>query len=115
MDFPRTIYAIYPKDEQGNIVGVYVGSTSRPLEKRIRGHLCCASECPKQKMLHELMKKNGYILQKLEVFNKFQDRHLEYDWVDYFIKKTDLEIFNTTMMTNQNYKNCCFGRVGEPK
>lgn len=112
MDLPQTVYAIYPKDEKGNIVGVYVGSTSKPLEKRIRGHLQSKSKSPNQIKLHELMRNNGFIYQSLEVYNRFEDRHLEYDWIDYFLKKTNLFLFNVKVMKQPDYKNCCYGRVG---
>jgi hypothetical protein len=113
MDLPQTIYAIFPKDEKGNIVGVYIGATSKPLEKRIKGHLNSLETAPNQIKLHELMRNNGFIYQSLETHNRFEDRHLEYYWIDYFIKKTDLFLFNAKLAKNPDYRNCCYGRVGK--
>lgn len=106
---PLTIYAIFPKDENGNIAGVYVGSTFVPLKHRIAEHLRDKSH---QQELHNLMNDNGFIYQSLETMVTRGNHGLEYDWIDYYLKKTDLRVFNKTMRKDQNYRNCCYGRVG---
>ena len=95
----KTVYAIFPHDEEGKIAGVYVGLSDRP-ETRIKAHLHDKTSQNGQKMLHELMRKNGYHWVVLSTLTSYTERFLEYDWVDYFMKKTDLTVFNDrTLLT----------------
>lgn len=107
---PRTIYAIFPKDENGNIAGVYVGSTFTGLRHRIAVHL--GKKSSHQKELHNLMRTNGFVYQSLETRVFPEDFDLEYDWIDYFLKKTNLRVFNKMTKKHQDYRNCCYCRIG---
>ena len=108
--YTMTIYAIFPKDKDGNVAGVYVGSTHGTLKERINMHLI--DKHPSQKELHELMKTNGYIYQSLESRVGWGNRDLEYDWVDYYLKKSNLRVFNKYLGIHRDYRNCCYGRIG---
>ena len=109
--YTLTVYAIFPKDKDGDIAGVYIGSTFGKLELRIKNHLRFDKK-PNQKELHNLMKNNGFIYQSLESKLEWRNRSLEYDWVDYYRQKTNLRVFNK-YFGKGNYKNCCYGKVGK--
>lgn len=98
MDGPDYVYAIYPFDESGNIAGVYVGLTHN-LKRRLKAHQF--GENPSQAEFHSFMRQYGFAFQVLEIIENYADRHLEYDWIDFFEKKTNLRIFNS--------KRGCFG------
>lgn len=87
--FPKQVYAIYPRDEQGNVAGVYVGSAN-DVNARFIGHMA-DHKC--QKELHDMMRHNGFTFQILGVENGYDETHLEYDWVDFF-KKSGAHVFN---------------------
>ena len=99
MKYPKTIYAIYPYDENGEVAGVYVGS-SEMVKTRILAH---RSNVRTQLELHELMRKNGFTFQMLGVINDYEESHLEYDWAEFFTCM-GLKVFNTLKYKNVNWK-----------
>lgn len=101
--YPRTIYAIYPNDEDGRVSSVYVGSTCQ-LKVRIRQH--CHETKGTQQVLHEKMRNNGYSFQVLKVIDDIKDNHFEYDWIDFFDKCSSLEVLNIYQTPTQNFENC---------
>ena len=92
-DKPKKVYAIFPYDENGKTAGVYVGMTEKPVE-RIKLHLHDTTSKNGAKELHDLMRSNGYHWVTLSTVSQYEDRSAEYDWIDYFQKKTDLKVFN---------------------
>lgn len=76
----KYVYAIYPKDENGNIAGVYVGS-SENVERRIKHHLNRMKKDP-QPELHELMRTNGFTYEILEAMEDFRENYKEYKWIE---------------------------------
>lgn len=113
MGYPKLIYAIYPKKQNGDIAGVYVGSTSH-LNVRITGHL--RSQSPEQSEFHKLMNENGYSVQILGQILDRDEAHLEFDWIDFFDKLTDLHVFNIDRWLKQSFRNCFIQceRLGDP-
>ena len=105
MKIPRIVYAIYPHDENGNIVGVYVGST-HDLKRRLQIHMADRTTKGEQVTLHNLMRENGFDYQKLDTINEFKERHLEYDWIAYFKEKTNLKVLNRIEGKSLNHRNC---------
>lgn len=99
MKYPKTIYAIYVFDENGDVIGVYVGS-SENVKQRILAHRTTTKA---QQELHELMRKNGFNFQLLGVINEYEEAHLEYDWVDFFTHM-GVKVFNTLKYKNVNWK-----------
>lgn len=89
----KKVYAIFPFDEDGEIAGVYIGSSQNPLT-RVRNHRNTKDGHGKQDTLHELMRKNGFTYIFVDDIKTFKDAHVEYDWIDYFIKQTNLTVFN---------------------
>lgn len=88
--FPKSVYVIFPHDDCGGIAGVYVGSSGNAAE-RIKRH---ANDTRSQKKLHDLMRRNGFDWFVVDVIQNHADLHLEFDWMDYFMKKTSLHLFN---------------------
>ena len=93
MNYPKKVYALFPYDEKGDIAGVYIG-VSGNLKDRLRVHLNTPSGKGNQDRLHELMRRNGYTFTVLDEVETWKDGHLEYDWLDFYIKKTDFQVFN---------------------
>ena len=93
MIYPRYGYAIFPYDENGDIAGVYVGSSCN-VTKRVNGHMATKTNNDAQKELHELMRKNGYGVVELYVAYKRNDSFKEYMWMDIFIKYSKYKVFN---------------------
>lgn len=89
----KTVYAIFPYDEHGKIAGVYVGVTADKIKRRMNNHLRCYSAKHGQKELHDLMRKNGFHYVVLAHVD-YRERLVEYDWIDYFNKMTDVHVFN---------------------
>lgn len=85
------IYAIFTLDDDGLIIGVYVGITERSVEDRINNHL--HSNDPTQKELHEHMKSGRYIVRHLERV-EYRSKWKEYDWIDFFQKHTKYKVYN---------------------
>ena len=96
------VYAIYPFDSNGNFSFVYVGSSSNP-KRRIEIHVNNRQENDPQKELHELMRENGFTYQILEVT---ENAEAEYNWIDFFVKKTNLTVFNTRNAFTPDYHDC---------
>ena len=94
MKYPKKIYAIFPYESNGKVAGVYVGITNN-LKIRIANHFYDHSSC--QPELHDLMRKNGYSYLVLGEISRYKDGYLEYDWIDFFSKKTRLKIFNKSV------------------
>lgn len=92
MNYPRKVYAIFPYDENHHIAGVYVGSTWN-VEERIRCHKGDHKSLHMAE-LHDLMRRHGFIYKVMDEIKEWKDCHIEYDWIDYFMKKTDLKVFN---------------------
>ena len=91
MKLPRKVYAIFPLNENGEIAGVYVGSSAN-VKERIKHHL--QTYGMNQNELHELMRKNGYMYCLLNSILEHKESHFEYDWIDFFDKCTSLRVFN---------------------
>lgn len=89
MYFPRQVYAIYPYNEQGEVAGVYIGS-SQNVRERFGNHL---SSKHTQDELHRLMNEFGYTFQVLDTEHNYDETQLEYDWIDFFIK-SKAKVFN---------------------
>lgn len=96
MNYPKKVYALFPYDENGNIAGVYVGAAKSP-ERRMKGHRYSKDGLGKQDELHQLMRKNGYTYAVVDEIDHWINNHIEYDWLDFFVKKTNLKIFNNVV------------------
>lgn len=93
------VYAIYPFDD-GSISKVYVGKTDQ-IGVRFTNHL--KQHNGNQKLLHSLMRKNGYLFEILDTYSDWRESMLEYDWIDFFEKKTPLELQNIKRVVNGDY------------
>ena len=93
MSYPKKVYALFPYDEQGNIAGVYVGSSWKPKE-RVRIHKNTPNGKGKQDRLHALMRTNGFSYLIIDEIPTCNDTYIEFDWIDFFIKRTKLPVFN---------------------
>ena len=91
MRFPRWVYAIYPLDENGNITGVYVGSSATPHD-RVKRH-CYSIHDDKQFELHSLMRTNGYYYCLLEKITEWDQRVNEYLWIKHYMEK-GMKVYN---------------------
>ena len=94
MNYPKIVYAIFPLDEKCEVAGVYVGSTDN-LKSRIKNHRNSKKANDSQAELHELMRANGFSYIVLDEIKTWKDNHIEYDWIDYFIERTSLRVFNS--------------------
>lgn len=92
MRAPLYGYAIFPLDKNGNVAGVYVGSTGC-IKQRITGHIASKKVDP-QRELHNLMRENGFKVIELYKVDKYENRWLEAVWMDIFSKYTNLKVFN---------------------
>lgn len=109
--YPKEVYLIFPFDENGNAAGVYVGASSW-VEERIRNHLYSGkSEPDNQKEAHLLMKENGFSYTVVDTIEDFNETHIEYDWIDFFLKNTDLRVFNSLKI---GLKNADWKRLNNP-
>lgn len=99
----RFIYALYPFDTDGNIAGVYVGSTYK-ISRRMANHRNNNKCHLNQKELHELIEKNGYCFQVIDEYVGY-DSIREYDWIQFF-ELQNVRLFNTRKSQNANYKRC---------
>lgn len=103
MAYPKSVYAIFPFDSEGNVAGVYVGSTWN-LKERIRCHIGTHVELGKQTLLHDLMRNNGFICVNIGIIQNFKEAHIEYDWIDFFQNRTNLNLFNNRIgLCNANW------------
>lgn len=89
----KKVYALFPYDKDGKIAGVYVGSTRQPAE-RMRIHKNTPNGHGKQDELHELMRTNGFYYVVVDEYKSCFESYIEFDWLDFFIKRTKLKIFN---------------------
>ena len=48
----------------------------------------------KQDVLHELMRTNGFTYAIVDEVKTYKESFVEYDWIDYFTKRTNLPVFN---------------------
>lgn len=87
----KYVYAIYPKDKDGNIAGVYVGS-SENVERRIRSHTN-RHRNDTQYELHFLMRKNGFEFEVLDSINCPDEMYKEYMWIELLCKNYP-KVFN---------------------
>lgn len=94
MKYPRKVYVIYPLDENGEIIGAYVGS-SFDVEYRIKSHLyeVGTDSLPE---LHKAMKENGFRFETFNDIHNTDENHFEYDWMDFYIKN-GIKVFNSQM------------------
>lgn len=90
--YPKKVYVIYPFDNKGDAVGVYVGS-SQDTASRIKNHRN-AHTSGNTKELHELMRKNGYFCQEVDTIQNCFETHIEYDWIDFFLNRVKCRVFN---------------------
>lgn len=100
MDFPKypkSVYVIFPHDASGQVAGVYVGSSGNAA-KRIEIHV---RNFHSQTELHDLMRKNGFDWFVIDCIHDSSEKHLEYDWIDFFKKKTCLHLFNAKTLCYQ--------------
>lgn len=95
MNYPRYVYAIYPHDEDGNIAGVYVG-TSQNVEQRIRLHRSTNCYGESQFELHQLMRKHGYSYEVLDSIRGTYENYKEYKWIEILSKKYS-KVFNKSL------------------
>ena len=111
MGYLKKVYAIYPFNDCGEIAGVYIGSTLN-IKERMAQHLFSPkNEVGKQGQMHELMIRNGYKVQIIDVIHDYWgEANREYDWIDFCEKNTDLKIFNTRMgkTYEPNHKRIAF-------
>ena len=96
----KFVYGIFPYDDTGKVAGVYVGITEGDVNRRMTNHLRNYNSKHGLRDLHELMRTNGFHWVILATVD-YKERCVEYDWIDYFSKKTDLKVFN--------YKLSCAG------
>lgn len=91
----KYVYAIYPKDENGNIAGVYVGSTV-DIKMRINAHknlkVKRKANDP-QYELHQLMRDNGFSYEVLDTITDDCEDYKEYKWMEVLSKKYP-KVFN---------------------
>lgn len=90
--YPRKVYVIFPFNSDGTIAGVYVGSSYR-VKERIE---CHKGDHQSKHMveLHDLMRENGFKYQIIDEIGDWRETHIEYDWIDFFKKKTTMKVFN---------------------
>lgn len=93
MSYPKKVYALFPLNEKCDVAGVYIGSTENP-KVRLKCHRNNKRKNDSQSELHDLMRANGYSFIVLDEIETPNENHIEYDWVDYFLKKTSLRVFN---------------------
>ena len=103
MKYPRCIYLIFPRRENGLVAGVYVGSAVE-LERRIDCHRRCFYKGRKQDELHTLMRNNGYYYGIVDEIADETQKMKEHDWIDYFVRETSLEVFNTVICKEANWQ-----------
>ena len=96
--YPRKVYAIFPYDKNGKAAGVYVGSSAN-MKRRLINHRSSAPGQGNQDQLHQLMRDNGCAYKFLDDISGIKENHVEYDWIDYFVKVSDFKVFN-------NFVNC---------
>ena len=90
--YPKKVYLIFPFDAKGHVAGVYVGSTWR-IEERIRCHKGDHKSIHMME-LHDLMRTNGFKVEIVGEIKTWKENHIEYDWIDYFMKRSNLKVFN---------------------
>lgn len=104
MSYPKKVYALFPYDDEGKVAGVYVG-VSQNLKNRMRVHKNTQNGKGKQDRLHELMRRNGYTFKIIDEVRRWEDGHIEYDWIDYFLKETNFPVFNNEVsLCGANWK-----------
>lgn len=103
MSYPKKVYALFPYDENGDVAGVYVGSTHDP-EERMRIHKNTPKGHGKQDDLHELMRRNGFFYVVVDEYSHCSNSHIEFDWLDYFLKRTNLRVFNNFVSKKADWK-----------
>lgn len=87
MRYPRQNYLIIIYDITGTVPeGLYVGS-AHDVTRRIQNHLHNYTDST-QKKLHQLMRFRKYSVHVLD------DSSNEYDWIDFFKKKSSVPVFN---------------------
>lgn len=106
MDFTskRYIYALYPFNEYGMVAGVYVGSTNR-IRQRMANHRNNNKYHPRQKEMHELIRKYGYCFQVLDEYEGYSESIKEYDWIQFF-EMQDVKLFNERKKSDADFKRC---------
>lgn len=102
MKYPRKTYLIVVYDRSGIIPeGIYVGS-SYDVKQRIQNHLHDYSISTQQK-LHELMRKRRF---SVWILDDNADLNSEYDWIDFFKKKTNFSMFNVRTKICADWHRC---------
>lgn len=103
MSYPKKVYVLFPFNKFGNIAGVYIGSSQDP-EERMRIHKNTHNGHGKQDQLHELMRNNGFLYVVVDEIKTCKDTYIEFDWLDYFDKRTKLTIFNNFISPKANWE-----------
>lgn len=103
MSYPKKVYVLFPHNDEGMIAGVYVGS-SENVKERIRGHKNTHDGHGKQDELHNLMRRNGYTYFVVDEISEWRESYIEFDWMDYFIKCTNLPVFNNFVSKKANWE-----------
>lgn len=103
MSYPKKVYVLFPFDDEGLIAGAYVGS-SENVNERLRIHKNTHEGHGKQDQLHELMRKNGYTYAVVDEIKSFHETYIEFDWIDFFQKRTKLAVFNNFVSKKANWE-----------
>ena len=111
MSYPKKVYILFSFNEQGLIAGAYVGSSAN-VQERIRIHKNTQDGHGKQDQLHKLMRKNGYTYVVVDEIETCKDTYIEFDWLDFIIKRTNLTVFNNFISKKANWKRISL--KGEP-
>ena len=89
------IYALYPLNEDGRAVGVYVGITS-DVKRRIREHVYGGQYWLDDKPV------TNFAYQVLDELGEDDDPYSEYDYIDLY-RKIGLQILNSKTGKNAKY------------
>ena len=91
--YPKKVYIIFPFNEQGHIVGAYVGASFN-VRRRLQCHLGTHCNQGLQTELHDLMRKNGFAYSIVDCIKTYVENYVEYDWIDFCERKLKLHVFN---------------------
>lgn len=88
--FPRDVYLIFTYNNDGNVNGVYVGSSTNVVN-RLKQHIFCGKN-DHQKDLHSYMKTGNYFCIVVDSFDHVSS--IEYEWIRFFEQMTKIPVFN---------------------
>ncbi len=107
----KYIYALYPLDKPGNATAVYIGCSMDPA-KRVKEHLYNKTPSCGSVNLSKLMREHGYAYQVLDTV-KESEAYIEYDYIDFFLKLTNIEVLNTKIGNHADYRRVILRMVSQ--